>query len=489
MRLTRKTKLQLAVFLLVSLAFAGYMLIVYIDVPRLLFNTGHYTVRMQLPESAGLYQRGNVTYEGTEVGRVEDIALTKTGVVATLSLKDGIAIPSDLSAQVHSQSAVGEQYVALLPHNATSPPLKDGDLITQDRTSVPPNISALLDATNTALLALPKDSLKTTIDESATALGGLGPQLAQIVKGSTTLAIDAGRNQDALSTLIDQAQPLLASQADTSGAISRWAANTATITAQLRDHDTALAGLLEHGPAATAQAKQLLDQLQPSVPLLLANLVSIGQVGLTYRADLEQLLVLLPQGVANLQGTGVSSKNLPPGPYKTGFLSFNLNINLPPPCTTGYLPAASRRPPAAIDYPDRPFNDLFCRIPQDSELNVRGIRNIPCETKPWKRAPTVAMCESDQQYVPLNDGYNWKGDPNATLSGQDVPQLRPPEKQPLPAPPATVPQAVAPMVAVTYDPATGQYVGPDGKTYTQADLAGTGQPSTWQSMLTPAGRS
>ena len=39
--------------------------------------------------------------------------------------------------------------------------------------------------------------------------------------------------------------------------------------------------------------------------------------------------------------------------------------------------------------------------------------------------PSVALCESDEQYVPLNDGFNWKGDPNATLSGQAIPQLPP----------------------------------------------------------------
>jgi phospholipid/cholesterol/gamma-HCH transport system substrate-binding protein len=64
-------------------------------------------------------------------------------------------------------------------------------------------------------------------------------------------------------------------------------------------------------------------------------------------------------------------------------------------------------------------------VPQDSPFNVRGARNIPCETKPGKRAPTAAMCESDEQYVPLNDGYNWKGDPNATNTGQPIPQLPP----------------------------------------------------------------
>jgi phospholipid/cholesterol/gamma-HCH transport system substrate-binding protein len=108
-------------------------------------------------------------------------------------------------------------------------------------------------------------------------------------------------------------------------------------------------------------------------------------------------------------------------------------------------------------------------------MNVRGVRNIPCETKPGKRAPTIEMCESDENYVPLNDGFNWKGDPNATFSGQGVPQY----------PPGADPRLTPPPVAyVPYDPATGSYVGPDGKQYTQADLAHPGN-KTWQSMLVP----
>src|SRR5262249_35148116 len=147
--------------------------------------------------------------------------------------------------------------------------------------------------------------------------------------------------------------------------------------------------------------------------------------------------------------------------YKGEFLSFNLNINLPPPCSTGYLPANQLRSPSEVDYPERPPGDMYCRVPQDSSLNVRGARNLPCETRPGKRAPTVKMCESDENYVPLNDGYNWKGDPNATLSGQPVPQLPPGTP---PSEPATAP---LPIAAATYDPATGTYIGPDGHQYTQ----------------------
>jgi phospholipid/cholesterol/gamma-HCH transport system substrate-binding protein len=83
------------------------------------------------------------------------------------------------------------------------------------------------------------------------------------------------------------------------------------------------------------------------------------------------------------------------------------------------------------------------------------------------------MCESDEQYVPLNDGTNWKGDPNATLSGQEIPEL-PPGSPPTPAAVAPPPLAVA-----EYDPATGTYVGPDGKVYTQSNLAQNPEGQTW----------
>jgi phospholipid/cholesterol/gamma-HCH transport system substrate-binding protein len=98
------------------------------------------------------------------------------------------------------------------------------------------------------------------------------------------------------------------------------------------------------------------------------------------------------------------------------------------------------------------------------------------------------MCESDEQYVPLNDGFNWKGDPNATLSGQRIPQLPPAAGEALPPPagPAQAPPVPA-LATAEYDPATGTYIGPDGKVYTHANLARTApEEHTWQSMLIPS---
>jgi phospholipid/cholesterol/gamma-HCH transport system substrate-binding protein len=207
-------------------------------------------------------------------------------------------------------------------------------------------------------------------------------------------------------------------------------------------------------------------------------IIGINQVAITCQPAIEQLLVLLPEGIANLQAAGLAERNTKnPG----ASIDFNLNLNLPPACTTGFLPAQQMRTPNFEDAPDRPAGDLYCRIPQNSDIaDLRGARNYPYMTRPGKRAPTVAMCESDEQYVPLNDGLNWKGDPNATLSGQDIPQL-PPGSAPAhgipapgvgPPPPDTAP---APVAAAEYDPATGTYIGPDGHAYTVGSGSQRGQ--------------
>ncbi|MGB8505826.1 MCE family protein, partial [Mycobacterium sp.] len=181
--LTRRILIQLGVFATVALIGGAVMVFGYLKLPAT-FGIGRYDVTVELPRAAGLYPSGNVTYRGTEVGRVERVDLTDTGVAAVLSLRSGIDIPSDLDAQVHSQSAVGEQYVALLPRK-DSTPLKDGDVIPLNRVTVPPDLDALLDSLNRGMESIPRDDLKTAIDEAYTAVGGLGPDISRLVTGSS----------------------------------------------------------------------------------------------------------------------------------------------------------------------------------------------------------------------------------------------------------------------------------------------------------------
>ncbi|OBH04580.1 MULTISPECIES: MCE family protein [unclassified Mycobacterium] len=486
LRLNRRTWIQLAVLSLVTVVSCGAMAFNFMKLPQTLFGIGEYTVTVDLPSSGGLYTTSVVTYRGTDIGQVKSVDVTATGVRAVLALRSGVKVPSDVQASVHSRSAIGEQYIDLTPppgkEGEQSRPLRAGDVIPAGRVDVPVDIGHLLDLTNRALQAIPRDNLRTVIDETDRAVSGLGPELSRIVDGSTALATAGGRTADPLAALIDQSPAVLNSQVQTSDAIGTWANRTSAIMAQFKAQNAAVRDLLTQGSSGLEEGRALFDRVAPAVPVLMANLVSLGDIAVVYRHDIEQILVLLPQGIAVMSAALVPnlySKQ----EYKGFYLDFNLNLNLPPPCTTGFLPPTQRRSPADVDAPDRPAAELYCRVPQDSELNVRGARNIPCETKPWKRAPTVELCESDEDYVPLNDGYNWKGDPNATYSGQGVPQY-PPGQDPRLPPPRGIAPPPAPLAVATYDPATGDYTGPDGHRYTESDLSHP-RAKNWQSLLVP----
>lgn len=475
LRLSRTIWTQLAILGAITVISCGVMAFGFIHVPALLGH-GRYHVTVELPGSGGLYATSVVTYRGSEVGRVTAVDVTRDGVRATLNLDSSVRVPADVSASVHSRSAVGEQFLELSPNSAGGT-LHDGAVIPVGKVQIPPDIGSLLDATNKALQVIPRDNLHTVVDEADKAVSGLGPELSRIIDGSTSLAIEAGETVEPITTLIDQSPAVLNSQVQTADSIATWAARTASITGQVTSQNAAFAELLKIGQPALNEGKALFDRFAPSLPILLANMVSLGDIAITYRHDIEQLLVLFPQGTALMSAITLADSNLKT-PYRGIYLDFKLNLNLPPPCNTGFLPVKQQRVPTEVDYPERPAGELYCRVPQDSDLNVRGVRNIPCENNPAKRAPTVELCESDEQYVPLNEGYNWKGDPNATLTGQGVPQYAP----------GTDPRIrKAPLTLVPYDPATGSYVGPDGKQHNDADLAPTTKDKTWQSMLTPAG--
>jgi len=208
MILTRRILIQMAVFIVVSLTALAVMVFGYMRVPEML-GVGQYRVKVELPETGGLYPRGNVTYRGAQVGTVESVNLTDSGVQADLSLDSNIKIPADVTAEVHSVSSVGEQYVQLVPRSGNGPSLKNGDIIPEDHTTVPTDINKVLADTTRGLQAIPHDNLKTVIDEAYVAVGGLGPELRRLVNARTPFAIAARPNLDPLTTLIAQSKPVL----------------------------------------------------------------------------------------------------------------------------------------------------------------------------------------------------------------------------------------------------------------------------------------
>jgi phospholipid/cholesterol/gamma-HCH transport system substrate-binding protein len=156
--LTRFVRIQLTIFIIVGIIGMAVMIFEYMQVPTLL-GVGKLTVRLELPETGGLYRFSNVTYRGVQIGKVTAVGPTVNGAEATLSIDTSPKIPADVHAAVRSISAVGEQYIDLVPRSESAPYLRDGSVINARDTSIPPPVGPMLDKLSALTNSIPKDKL------------------------------------------------------------------------------------------------------------------------------------------------------------------------------------------------------------------------------------------------------------------------------------------------------------------------------------------
>src|SRR3954454_14625455 len=107
---TRRTKLQLLIFAIITLLGVTFVGARYARLDRV-FVDDAYTVVAHFPDSGGAFAGAEVSYRGVRVGQVAKMVLTKTGVDIVLDIdNDQDKIPVDSLAVVGNRSALGEQY-------------------------------------------------------------------------------------------------------------------------------------------------------------------------------------------------------------------------------------------------------------------------------------------------------------------------------------------------------------------------------------------
>lgn len=86
--ITRTVRLKNLAFLVIAVLVLGFVGVRYADLGRYAGVADHYTVRVHLARTGGLFTHSDVTYRGVSVGRVGAIDLTAEGVVAELRIKN-----------------------------------------------------------------------------------------------------------------------------------------------------------------------------------------------------------------------------------------------------------------------------------------------------------------------------------------------------------------------------------------------------------------
>ncbi len=437
--ITRFVKIQLAVFLVLALAALTLTGVKYVGLDKLVSKP--YKVKVYLAQTGNVFKNADVTYRGVTVGRVGDISVATNGAVVTIMIeKKNNHIPKQVRAEVQKLSAVGEQYIDLLPQVSTGPYLKNGDTIPYAMTSTPVDENTVLVHANDLVRTVPKGDLVTTVDELGKAFDGLGPDLQRVIDRGNEVITAFQSDLPQTIRLIEEGRVVLNTQIDVGPQFKSFAHDIADVSDTLRTSDGDLRRLMDNGVVGTKELQGLLSDLRPELPQFLGNLIALGQIQTARLPGLDQFLVLYPKVIDGAYATLAN-------PDKGA--AFGLVTDQYPVCTNGYLPRSQQTTPndSLNNAPVR--TDLGCKEPTSSKIDVRGSRNAP---RPNGDTTDPALGGYAQgTSAPSSSGYG-TADGNAAPASTD-------------AAAPTSPPSTNISDRFAYDPGSGLVNGPDGKQY------------------------
>lgn len=362
--MTRGVKVRLMAFVVLSAVGIVYIAATYLGLVDKVLGRG-ITVHATLPSSGGLFEGSEVTYRGVKVGKVADMKATDDGVRLELSLEEGTKIPLGSPMYVHNLSAVGEQYLDFEPTDEKAPYAGEGDTFTGTAKSLPVGEDELLVELNDFVQSVDKENLGVVIGELGTLFRDTGRPLQKLLDNGVLFIDEASKNQDATVRLLQNSLTVLRTQRDQGENIKGFSRNLAQLTGSLAARDKELRTVLQGTPGAVRQVQGLLEELEPTLPVLLGNLVTVDQVIVNHLGGVEQLLVSFPRAVAaGFTGT--------PG---DGWGHVNLQFAQDPgPCKgVGYKPVSEWR--RGDDLTDSPIYPAKCLA--GAPFNQRGSKYSP----------------------------------------------------------------------------------------------------------------
>jgi phospholipid/cholesterol/gamma-HCH transport system substrate-binding protein len=262
-----------------------------------------FTVTVELPRGGGLYSDGFVTYRGVDVGRINNLSLSRTGAVATLSINPGTVIPVSAVAHVHELSAAGEQYLDLVPTSARGPDLHNGSVINRHHTVVPVSVFQLLNDAGQLIGSINSSEVKTITQALGRGFANTGSDLRALTVAAGHLidALQAARS--ATDSAIASAGPVLSTAESSSGDIISFSKSLATISGQLARSNAQVNAILNEGVPTEQALEQLIQTDGTDITNLIKDFDGLSDVVIAQQPAVVSLLEQLPGFVHKIAAT------------------------------------------------------------------------------------------------------------------------------------------------------------------------------------------
>ena len=287
-----------------------------------------YAVNAIFPDAGGVFTNQEVTYRGVTVGQVGEMSVVEEGVSIELLIRREVKIPSEgVEARVMFKSAVGEQFVDLLPASDGEPYLEHGETIPLDQTSIPVSTQDLLTTLEAVLRGVPPEDLKGAVDALGVGLAGTGPDIATILESTADLAELFAARAPEFEGILRQGTKVgdefLQSREDFVTAIKALV----TVSDSLALSTDNLESLLRNTNASSDEIIALMREDRAAVNEFLVDLGTVNDIQAAHADDLRRVLQHLPTALSRI------NKSFEPD---TGLIRFGLvQDNENPGCNYG----------------------------------------------------------------------------------------------------------------------------------------------------------
>ncbi|MGH3519909.1 MAG: MlaD family protein [Haloechinothrix sp.] len=290
---------QIALFLGIALACAAYIAVNAVGADTVAPKI-HVTAMMD--NAGGVNPRSPITYRGVIVGHVDDV-LTRPGDAGTevrMTLLERVKIPVDSQVVVAQDTPVALKHIDLRPPDERPPYLTDGAGVGPKRTSRPVPLETVLVNLMKLTDSLDIDDLTILADELSAGLAGTAPYLERLADNSTELVDEFMELEPTADNLIRSGLDFLESSGGTAERLPHLTRTLAKVTALMRNQTPQALDLAEKVPPFTETIVPLLREQEPSIAVLLANLLTPVQIISARIPALQHGLITIPDGFGAL---------------------------------------------------------------------------------------------------------------------------------------------------------------------------------------------
>lgn len=339
MRITRRLLINTIAFIVLS---AGLVVLLAVQVLPTVFGST-YPVYAIFPSAGGVATNQEVTYRGVQVGRVGAMSLTKNAVKIEMIIDSKYRIPKDgTRAQVLFKSAVGEQFIDLIPSRADGPTFRAGDVIGEQLTQIPIQIEDLLKELDSVLKSVPPGDLGSLVHELGQGLSGHGEDLRSLIKMLDQLATVGADRAPQIESMLSNGAALQDAFNSNSAEFEQAMAslNTVLQTAASRAND--LSRTFRATTTLDTDLISLLSDRKPQIETIVGDLGTATRITHDHLADVDKTLTYLGSFFADVSKA-----------YYAPYFVFNTLAN-PEPLDCSYNPSSR---------PVRPVTDASFKEP------------------------------------------------------------------------------------------------------------------------------